>query len=451
MSIESNPPRLLSRRSFLKHASLLLGLVLSTTSLAAQWNMFMGSAAHSGRAEAPAAVNWQKIQLQWHFPLHTQVSASPVVAAGKLWIAGENGNLYCFDLGQRKLLWIYHLEAGIGSTPAVQDGRIFFLGRDGFFYGLSTAGQLLWRFATAGERRFASIGGYGLPAAAGPVVDPWDIYQSSPLVVDGLVYFGSSDRQVYALKVDTGELVWGYTTDELIHSSPAGDGDTIYIASWGTRLYALDAKTGAEKWQFQAGAERRQSIMLGFQASPSVDNTQVYIGARDGFFYALDKTSGKLKWRYNAQGSWVVSTAAIDEGAVYFGTSDTGLALALDKKSGSELLRAPTKTWTYTSPVLLKNEFVVGTMAGELIAIDKRSGELVWRYRTPEALADIHQLLDQQGKLRSDKLFDSKVQLQASVEWAKTLGAFMASPIWVNKQLIAVDANGNILQFAERD
>lgn len=392
----------------------------------------------------------KQLKLEWQYSLFSQVSASPVVADGQLFVAAENGNLYSFNLGSKQFNWLYHTEAGIASTPAVVDGRIYFLSRDGFFYALEqTTGKRLWRFATGGEARFAAIGGYGLPAAMGPVPDPWDFYLSSPLVRDGKVYFGSSDHHLYALDALTGELIWSFDAGDSIHSSPVYANHIIFFGTWGTRLYAVNADTGAEVWHFQGGADREYSVMLGITAAPSVDANTVYIGARDGFVYALRQTDGAALWRYDAAGSWVLSTAAIDEKNIYIGTSDTGLFLALDKKTGKEKYRADTRLWTYTSPVLVKNRYAfVGTMAGELYGFDKNTGKLLWYYQTPEGRADINDIVDgKTGKLRGEKIFAADKQTQAGVEEVKALGAFVASPIWVDNQLIAVSAIGEVLIF----
>jgi outer membrane protein assembly factor BamB len=51
--------------------------------------------------------------------------------------------------------------------------------------------------------------------------DPWDFYLSSPGVRNGVVYFGSSDGDVYALDAGSGVLKWKFHTGDVMHSSPA--------------------------------------------------------------------------------------------------------------------------------------------------------------------------------------------------------------------------------------
>ena len=48
---------------------------------------------------------------------------------------------------------------------------------------------------------------------------------SDPAIVDGVVYFGSEDSKVYALSLDTGELLWSYATgDKIMLSSTTVSG-----------------------------------------------------------------------------------------------------------------------------------------------------------------------------------------------------------------------------------
>ena len=73
--------------------------------------------------------------------------------------------------------------------------------------------------------------------------------ESSPLVVDGVIYFGSWDRYVYALDAGRRRCCWRFVTDDRIVAAPAYPNGTIYIPSNGGRLYALDARPASERWR----------------------------------------------------------------------------------------------------------------------------------------------------------------------------------------------------------
>jgi len=71
--------------------------------------------------------------------------------------------------------------------------------------------------------------------------------ESSPAVVNGVVYFGSIDHHVYALNASTGATRWSYTTGAPVYSSPAVTNGVVYIGS-GRDVLALNASTGARLW-----------------------------------------------------------------------------------------------------------------------------------------------------------------------------------------------------------
>ncbi len=433
---------------YLLLAGLLIAATASTSVFAQDWQMFMGNAGRTGLVSA-TPTDITKLKPVWRHRLATEVSASPVVSGNLLYIAAENGNLYAFDLTTHKQVWLYRAEAGIGSTPAVADGKLYILSRDGYMAALDAlTGKALWRFKTGGEARFGVPGGYGMPKAEGITPDPWDFWLSSPLVQGGRVYFGSSDHHVYALDAATGKAVWRFEADDSIHTAPALSNGRLFIATWGTKVYALDAKTGAKLWDFQGGKDAETGILQGFSAAPTVDGDTVYIGSRDGYMRAFNAADGKLQWSYDAEKSWVLGTAAADADTLYFPTSDTTVFIALDKKTGREKYRTDTKVWTYTSPVIVGDYAFAGTMTGDLYAFDKRTGKILWHYQTDDAKADPLDLIDDTGKLRMDVLFQQGYPPAPGVENVKTLGAFIASPIWSGNGLIAVTASGEIIIFS---
>ncbi|WP_229220061.1 outer membrane protein assembly factor BamB family protein [Rugamonas fusca] len=434
----------------LRTAAVALLMACGAAHAATDWPMLMGGPAHAGVVQDAGRTAVEQLALAWQFRLDAAISASPVAVGNQLYAGAENGNLYAIDLDTRQLRWLFHSRGGIASTPAVADGVLYFLSRDGRFHALDAAsGAPLWQFRTGGEALFAAHGMYGLPLDGEPAPDPWDFYLSSPLVHGGVVYFGSSDQCVYALDARTGKPRWVYKTGGVVHSSPALAGANIVVGSWDGALYALDAASGELRWRLQTETEQKVSIALGIQASPSVDGDTVYAGSRDGHVYAVAADSGKVRWRYDAQGSWVVSTAAVDDQQVYFGTSDTGLLVALDKTSGKERYRFDTGVWTYASPLRVGDALVAASMKGEAFALDAATGRLRWRYQTEESRRDAYGIIDKaSGKFDTKRLYGSAPhELYAALEHVKRLGAFAASPLWHRGQLILATEDGRLLFF----
>src|SRR5215467_3732257 len=59
---------------------------------------------------------------------------------------------------------------------------------------------------------------------------------------------------------------------------------------------------------------------------------------------------------YSNEGSWVINSAAIKGGKVYFATSDTELLRSLDAKGGAELFTLDFHRWPmFSSPAIAGN------------------------------------------------------------------------------------------------
>jgi outer membrane protein assembly factor BamB len=98
---------------------------------------------------------------------------------------------------------------------------------------------------------------------------------SSPAVANGVVYVGSYDSSVYALKAYTGAKVWSYPTGGGI-SSPAVANGVVYVGA-NDSIDALNAATGALLWSYSTGKA--------VNSSPAVVNGAVYVGSWNGKLY----------------------------------------------------------------------------------------------------------------------------------------------------------------------
>ncbi|MGH2558805.1 MAG: PQQ-binding-like beta-propeller repeat protein, partial [Thermomicrobiales bacterium] len=87
------------------------------------------------------------------------------------------------------------------------------------------------------------------PGLGEPATFPWEIrvgfpFISSPAVVDGVVYIGSLNSEVYALDAFSGPPRWTFLTEGQIISSPAVDNDLFYVGSDDGNLYEINSDTG---------------------------------------------------------------------------------------------------------------------------------------------------------------------------------------------------------------
>ena len=342
---------------------------------------------------------------------------------------------------------ISHWQPG-GVFPCGRRWVVFFASYDGNFYAVDTAtGKKKWSFKTAGERRFAGKHLHGSVPMAETMPDPFDFYLSSPTVLNGVVYFGSGDGNVYALDEASGTPKWKFQTGDVVHASPAIADGALFIGSWDSYFYALDAATGNEKWRFKTGEDPNIHNQVGIQSSAAVMDGVVYFGCRDSNLYALDAASGQKKWAFNNKGSWVIGSPAVKDGKVYFATSDTSTLYALDANSGSAAMSLKYNRWPlFSSPAIAGNMLYMGSHEGKLIAIDLAAQKTAWTFQTDGSIQNGATYTKQDGTPKYEAAFtdDFYETMVIGVNKMMTVGAVLSSPVVVDSVIYVGSADGNL-------
>jgi FOG: WD40-like repeat len=111
----------------------------------------------------------------------------------------------------------------------------------------------------------------------------------------------------------------------------------------------------------------------------------VYTGCRDAQLYALDAATGKEKWKFDNALSWVITSPAVVEGKVYFGTSDSSLYHVVEAVNGKSILKKEDKAYLFSSPAVTNDVVFIGVLNGTLEARDRNSGELLWEFQTEKS------------------------------------------------------------------
>lgn len=392
--------------------------------------MFRGDPQHSGIYTSPAVAAPGKVK--WRFQTKGQVISSPTVSGGLVYLGSSDRYLYAVERESGAEKWKFKTESRVASSPAVADGSVYVGSFDGTFYAVDAAtGQQKWRFETAGERRYSGAHLHGLQPSGESMPDPWDFYLSSPVIGKGMVYFGSGDGYVYALDAATGAMKWRFKTGDVVHASPALANGVLYIGSWDTYFYALDAATGKEKWRFKTGDDPFNHNQTGIQSSAMVVDGMVYFGCRDANVYALDAATGKKKWAYSTKGSWVIATPIVQDGKLYFVTSDSGMMQALDAKTGAPLFSLNFQKWPlFSSPAVAGSMLYVGSFSGQLLAVDLGAKKVAWEFQTEASKQNLPKFANADGSPKwevfiPDMFYDDMV---TGVQKMLTTGAILSSP-----------------------
>ncbi len=354
------------------------GFAYSQAEISIPWVMFHGCGNHCG--VYPAKEYSTLGNIKWKFKTSGKIFSSPAIFNGTAFIGSGDNNLYAIDVKTGEQKWKFKTNGAVHSSPAVYKNTVYFGSFDGYYYAVDiNTGREKWKFKTGGEKWIGGKAYWGMKPDDMYMDDLWDYFLSSPIIDmednNLTIYFGSSDGNLYAVQANDGKLKWKFKTNGIIHTSPAFYKGVVYIGSWDTYLYAVDAKTGTEKWKFKTGD---QMPMSGIQSSPSVVDDIVYIGARDANMYALNASTGELVWKYFADNSWILSTAAVKDGVMYVGTSDSYLLLALDAKTGKEKFRFKTNGYVFSSPSLVGATAYFGDFTGKMYALDLNSEGKKW-------------------------------------------------------------------------
>jgi alcohol dehydrogenase (cytochrome c) len=234
--------------------------------------------------------------------------------------------------------------------------------------------------------------------------------ETTPIVVDGVMYVTTSFNHVYAIDAKTGEQFWHYkhkmgpVTTYCCGPNNRGVAiyeDKVFMGTLDAKLVALDAKTGSLVWETEIADPE-----LGYSETmaPTIVDGKVLIGTNGGeygirgFVRAYDTETGKLVWNFH--------TIPEDSVGVWATHDATGKDMHRDiaaEKAALKKLGDPYKTLgggVWQNPAVdLKTKriyFVVGNPSPDLdgsirpgdnlytdslVAVDLNTGEYVCHFQ----------------------------------------------------------------------
>ena len=170
-----------------------------------------------------------------------------------------NQRLYCLDAASGRTRWEFGAHGLVTALPLFHRDRIFFGAHDAVCYALDVDGRLVWRAEmadrmTGGMAAFDDlviVGGWdghvrALDAETGDERWAYDASApivATPLVHDGVVYIGTDGGQLVALDAVTGTLIdffpGGIALEREIKSTPVADANMLYFGSLDGGVYAV--------------------------------------------------------------------------------------------------------------------------------------------------------------------------------------------------------------------
>lgn len=250
-------------------------------------------------------------------------------AEGRVYATTGFGEIVALDAATGGILWRQKLDAGIGGAPAVAGGTVYVAARDSSAWAVEAAtGRVKWQLT--GTPASAGVTGVSAPAVGDAVViypfpsgelaavstetglDVWrgqvggarvgrafakvaDV-TGDPVIVNGVVYAGSSAGKLVALDEATGQRLW--TAEEGAASPVQVAGGSVFLISDESQLVRLDAATGQVIWAVDLPyyvkdrEKRRRDIYAHF--GPVLAGGKLMVASSDGLLRAFDPVSGGL-------------------------------------------------------------------------------------------------------------------------------------------------------------
>lgn len=318
---------------------------------------------------------------KWEYKVDANVTATPVVVAGKLVVVDVTGKLYSINRIDGKLDRSVSLGAAVTGTPLViDDSRLAVsVGNDVKMIDPSAGFNTVWQygagvpvttslakntignsdtlqiFFVAGTSVFAVRAKDGVLTWRRNVSGAGTFNSSVCAVNHNYLYVGNDDGNLYAFNSRNGSSFWSYRTGAAIKSSPVSVGGNIMVGSNDRNFYSVDSATGLLRWKVVTGDR--------ILSSPFVFEQNVYFGCNDFNLYTVNIIDGTLKWKSLAFGTLVTSPLVHDKVA-YINSHDNNV-YAFDSETGAQ-------KWIYntngymTSSMILDNltEVVVPSISG---------------------------------------------------------------------------------------
>jgi len=320
---------------------------------------------HWPRPDFTVNAKYPNVAVQWQFDTCWTVASSPAVAGGRVFVGDASGKMRALSLKDGAPEWEFTTDGPIYSTPAVSGHRLVFASTDGSIYAVKTSsGKKLWQFETAK-----------------PIV-------ASPAIFSNIVYVGASDGRFRALSLAKGKLLWEFTNvGGFVETRSLVYNDKVIFGAWDDYLYALNATNGQLLWKWEGKRPGALGVMYSPAAFwPITANQKLFVVAPDRRMTVLDLATGQEIWRTT---NWMVRESiglSEDQTRFYVRTMTNTSILAFSAAADH-----PKKLWELdthvnydiNSAMLVEKLGVLyyGTKNGLLLAIDPRSGTLLWEHK----------------------------------------------------------------------
>jgi outer membrane protein assembly factor BamB len=255
-----------------------------------------------------------------------------------------------------------------------------------------------------------------------PNVKPRDLGFGGGVAYDeGKVFAASGFGFVAALDVKTGEMLWQKDTPAPVRGAPTAYAGKVFVLTNSNEFVAYSQKDGAEEWNYQSFEEAARFLA---PTSAAADGDVVIAPFSSGQITALRVENGRELWtdtlgrssRRNALSnlSDIAGSPVIDRGLVFV-ASHAGEMRAIDLRTGEAVWEI--SLGTLQTPWVAGNYIFVLTTENILVSLNREDGAVIWKQQLPR--------------------YENEKKRKNRISWS--------GPVVAGGQILLVSTNGTLL------
>ncbi len=311
----------------------------------------------------PKAPRSDRLQAVWSVRTGGEFDAAqnvirPAIDEDRVFVAGPEGLVTAVEADSGSVLWRTDLDEALSAGVGTGDGLVLVGTANGDLVALDRRdGAELWRVGLSGESL------------------------TPPVVARGVVLVRVGDSRLVGFDSANGAQLWSMqkTVEGLTvrgASKPLLEGRGAVVGLADGRLMAVDIDTGRLLWETPIG-QRRGSSEIGrladIDADPVLLGTVLYVASFQGQVVSMAMGSTQVLWSADIS---TLRNLGLDEDHLYV-TSDTGELVALNRYSGDAVWRNDVlKGRGVSAPLAIRDSVLVGDYEGVIYLFDRNNGTL---------------------------------------------------------------------------
>jgi outer membrane protein assembly factor BamB len=252
------------------------------------------------------ALNTSDGTVAWQTRVAGEALSRPVVSDGVVLIHTSNGQLQALNETDGTIKWTVNLDMPAlslrgESAPATAFGAAIVGGDNGRVNAvLMQQGQLIW------QQRISQ--------ATGPTeIDRLSDVDTTPVIVDGVVYALAYNGNLTALDLRSGQIMWkrelGSVNDFVV------DGNRIYLVDQDDRLLALSTDGGVTLWT-------QSDLLHRLLTSPVLYNGSLVVADSEGYMHWINPQDGRFVAQQEVDSSGFLTDPVVADGQLLIQAKD---------------------------------------------------------------------------------------------------------------------------------